>query len=209
MELSNILLWRYATKAMNGKKVDSDKVERILEAIRYAPSSNGLQPFELFVIENAEWKERIKPRTSNHAIVTDSSHLIIFAAWDNVTADRINAAFEHVIAERGDYPGLSDYRQVLIDIYTGNNDETNFNHAARQAYLALGFGLIAAANEMVDATPMEGFNPAAVDELLELEAKGLRSVAMMAIGYRDTENDWLVNMKKVRKPKAEFITELV
>ncbi len=133
---------------------------------------------------------------------------MIFAAWDDITAERINKVFEIVTRERGDYEGLEGYRQTLIDIHSANTKEANFNHAARQAYLALGFGLLTAASEMVDTTPMEGFDPAAIDELLEFNKKGLRSVAMMAIGYRDAPNDWLVGMKKVRKPKSTLFTEL-
>ena len=208
MELSKALLWRYATKAMNGQRVDDDKIERILEAIRYAPTCNGLQPFEVIVVTNPELRKRIRPVANNQPVVTDSSHLLIFAAWDNVTEERINQVFENVTNVRGDYQGVESYRQWLIDTHTANTKETNFNHAARQAYIALGFGLLTAASEMVDTTPMEGFDPAAVDELLELNKKGLRSVAMMAIGYRDVPNDWLVGMKKVRKQKSTLFTEL-
>jgi nitroreductase / dihydropteridine reductase len=208
MELSKALLWRYATKAMNGQRVDPEKIERILEAIRYAPTSNGLQPFEVIVVSNPEWKKKIRTVANNQSVATDSSHLVIFAAWDDVTPERIDAAFEHTIRERGNYQGLESYRQSLINIHTANTKETNFNHAARQAYIALGFGLLAAADQQVDTTPMEGFDPAAVDELLGLHQKALRSVAMMAIGYRDEKNDWLVGMKKVRKPASVLITTL-
>ncbi|PWV46572.1 nitroreductase family protein [Chitinophaga sp. S165] len=208
MELSDILLWRYATKAMNGQKVNSDKIERILDAIRYAPTSNGLQPFEIIVISNNELREKLQPVINNQQVVTGSSHLIIFAAWDNVTPERVNRVFDQVVAERGNSQGLVDYRQFLLMKHTEQTTDDNFNHAARQAYIGLGFGLIAAANEMVDATPMEGFDPLAVDKELGLPAKGLRSVAMMAVGYRDAENDWLVNLKKVRRPVADFVTVL-
>lgn len=208
MELSKVLLWRYATKSMNGQRVDYESIEKILEAIRYAPTSNGLQPFEVIVISNPELKVKIRAVANNQSVATDSSHLVIFAAWDDVTPERIDAAFEHVIRERGNYQGLESYRQSLINSHSANTKETNFNHAARQAYIALGFGLLAAANQMVDTTPMEGFDPAALDDLLGLHKKGLRSVALMAIGYRDEKNDWLVGMKKVRKPKSVLITEL-
>ena len=62
-----------------------------------------------------------------------------------------------------------------------------------------------AAELKVDCTPMEGFSPDALDELLDLRAKGLRSVLLLPLGYRDAENDWLVNMKKVRIPKEDFV----
>jgi nitroreductase len=84
----------------------------------------------------------------------------------------------------------------------------NFEHAARQAYIALGASLISAAFEEVDATPMEGFDPKAVDEILGLSAKGLRSVVIVPLGYRDSEGDWLVKLKKIRRPREQFVTEL-
>ncbi|MNW12679.1 Oxygen-insensitive NAD(P)H nitroreductase [compost metagenome] len=84
----------------------------------------------------------------------------------------------------------------------------NFQHAARQAYIGMSAALIAAAFEEVDSTPMEGFDPAALDEILNLKARGLRSVAIMPLGYRADEGDWLVNLKKVRRPREQFVTEV-
>lgn len=208
MEFSKLLLWRYATKAMNGKKVGQDKIDNILEAIRLAPTSNGLQPFEIILVSNPALKEKIKAIAFNQSVVTDSSHLIIFAAWENITEEKINRVFKYVTEERGIYDGLEDYRNFLIKTHVGKTIYENFNHAARQVYIGLGFGLIAAANEEVDTTPMEGFDSVALDSLLDLNSKGLKSVSMMAIGYRDTDNDWLVNLKKVRKPKVDFVTEI-
>jgi nitroreductase/dihydropteridine reductase len=89
MELLERLKWRYATKAMNGKKVADDKVNRILEAASLAPTSSGLQPFEIIVITNPEVKEKIKAIAWNQSVVTDCSHLLVFAAWDTYTEDRI------------------------------------------------------------------------------------------------------------------------
>ncbi|WP_445956975.1 nitroreductase family protein, partial [Yeosuana sp.] len=94
MELLDKLNWRYATKAMNGKKVAQDKVDRIIEAARLAPTSSGLQPFEIMVITNQEVKEKIKPVAWNQSVITDCSHLLVFAAWDTYTAERINKMFD-------------------------------------------------------------------------------------------------------------------
>jgi len=95
---------------------------------------------------------------------------------------------------------------MLLNSYPQKDAEENFNHAARQAYIAFSQALAAAAFEEVDATPIEGFDPAAVDEILGLREKGLRSCVVLTLGYRDPENDWLVNLKKVRKSKDELIT---
>ena len=92
--------------------------------------------------------------------------------------------------------------------YPPRGPEVNFQHTAKQTYIALGFALVAAAEEGVDATPMEGFDPAAVDELLGLRTKGLRSVTLMPLGYRDEANDWLLPLKKVRRARENFIIEM-
>ncbi|WP_295378709.1 NAD(P)H-dependent oxidoreductase [uncultured Pseudacidovorax sp.] len=204
------LQWRYATKKMDpAQSVPADKVERILEAIRLAPTSSGLQPFEVIVVTNPEVRQRIQAIAWNQAQVTEGSHLLVFAAWDHYTAERINHMFDLVNEERGfRNEGWEAYRQKLLAAYPGRPAEQNFEHAARQAYIGLGAAVIAAAFEQVDSTPMEGFDPAALDEILQLRARGLRSVAILPLGYRQADGDWLVNLKKVRRPREQFITEV-
>jgi Nitroreductase len=204
------LTWRYATKKMSPDKVVAeDKVERILEAVRLAPTSSGLQQFEVIVVTNKDIRAKIRAIAWDQAQVTDASHLVVFAAWDNYTADRINGMFDLVNDERGfRNEGWEAYRQMLLNTYPQRDAQTNFEHAARQAYVGLGIALTAAAFEEVDATPMEGFDPAALDEILDLRARGLRSVVMMPLGYRADEGDWLVNLKKVRRPAADFISRI-
>ena len=208
--LLNQLQWRYAAKKLNpAKAVSQDKVERILEAARLAPTSSGLQPFEIIVVTDAAVRARIQPIAWNQAQITDGSHLLVFAAWDNYTADRINMMFDLTNDQRGfKNEGWESYRQMLLGMYPQRDAEVNFQHAARQAYIGMSAALIAAAFEEVDSTPMEGFDPAALDEILNLRARGLRSVAIMPLGYRADEGDWLVNLKKVRRPREQFITEV-
>ena len=209
MELLEKLNWRYATKAMNGEKVPQAKIDNIIEAISLAPTSSGLQPFEVFVITNQAIKEKIKPIAYNQSVITDCSHLLVFAAWDTYTADRINKMFDLVNTVRGfKNEGWENYRQNLLSNYPQRDAEVNFNHAAKQAYIAFGYATIAAANEGVDATPMEGFDPTALDEILGLKEKGLRSCVVLPLGYRAADKDWLVNLKKVRKDKEDLITEI-
>lgn len=209
-DLLQALHWRYATKKMNpSKTVPQEQVEHILEAVRLTASSSGLQPYELFVVTNPALREQIQAVAWNQAQVTDCSHLLVFAAWDNYTTERINAMFDLVNAERGVInPGWEAYRQQLLNSYPQRDAETNYQHAARQAYIGVGTALIAAAQQKVDATPMEGFDPAKVDEILGLAARGLRSVVIVPLGYRADEGDWLVDLKKVRRSRTEFITEL-
>jgi nitroreductase/dihydropteridine reductase len=207
MELLDTLNWRYAAKAMNGEKVAEDKIERILEAARLAPTSSGLQPFEIFVIKNQELKEKIRPVAWNQSVITDCSHLLVFAAWDTYTVDRINYMFDLTNEIRGfKNEGWEKYRQMLLSSYPQKDAEENFNHAAKQAYIALGTAMVAAAYEKVDCTPMEGFSADKVDEILGLREKGLRSTVLLPIGYRKEDADWLVNLTKVRKPMDHLVT---
>jgi nitroreductase/dihydropteridine reductase len=209
MELLEKLKWRYAAKAMNGQKVPQEKIENIIEAISLTPTSSGLQPFEVFVITNQEVKEKIRPIAWNQSVITDCSHLLVFAAWDTYTADRINKMFDLTNAVRGfKNEGWENYRQMLLNNYPQKDAEENFIHATKQAYIAFSQAIAAAAFEQVDATPLEGFDPAALDEILSLREKGLRSCVMLPVGYRDAENDWLVNLKKVRKNREDLVTEI-
>ena len=208
MSLIDKLQWRYATKKMDvTKSVPQAKVEQILEAIRLTASSSGLQPYEVLVVTNKAIREKIKAIAWDQTQIVDCSHLLVFAAWDTYTAVRINTAFDMTEEIRNFKSEAGDiYRQKLLNGYPPRDAEINYNHAAKQAYIGLGTALIAAAYEEVDSTPMEGFDPAALDEILNLKAKGLRSVVMLPLGYRKADEDWLVNLKKVRKPKESFVT---
>jgi nitroreductase len=204
MEFYDALNWRYATKKMNGQEVPKEKLERILDAIQLAPTSMGLQPFEIFLITDPELKEQIHPIAYNQNQITESSHLLVFTAWDSISEEQIDDYVKQTSKERD----LSEEElQPLRDMLEGTakkSDEEVHNWSARQLYIALGFGLAAAAVEEVDATPMEGFNPDELDELLDLRKEGLKSISLLALGYRDAENDWLAPMKKVRRPKDEL-----
>jgi len=208
MSLIDTLNWRYACKNMDAQKpVEEEKVERILEAIRLTATSSGLQQYELLVITNKEVQAKLQAIAWNQSQVTAASHVLVFAAWDHYTEERINMMFDLTNEIRGfKNEGWEAYRQMLLSTYPMRDAELNFQHAARQAYVALGTALIAAAMEGVDSTPMEGFDPAAADEILGLRELGLRSVVLLPLGYRKEEGDWLVNLKKVRRPLEDFVT---
>ena len=191
------LNWRYATKKMDPTKtVPKDKLDVIIESIRLAPTSSGTQPFELIIVTNDKVLGDIQKAASNQAQVTDGSHLLVFAAWDTYTADRIDEVTELATEARGELPMLKAYYENLKASYLPRKDEVNFAHAARQAYIALGFAMVACAEQEVDCTPIEGFDPAKVDEILGLKARGLRSVVLLPLGFRDPTGDWLLPIKK-------------
>jgi len=207
MELLDKLNWRYAAKAMNGEKVSEEKINNILEAARLAPTSSGLQPFEIIVIKNQNIKEEIKTVAWNQSVVTDCSHLLVFAAWDTYTPERINKMFDLTNEIRNKKnEGWENYRQMLLNSYPQKDAEENFIHTSKQAYIAFGTAIVAAAFEQVDTTPIEGFDPAAVDKILGLREKGLRSVVLLPVGYRNADKDWLENLTKVRKSTEDLVT---
>ena len=208
MELLNALRWRYATKKFDSnKKVEQELVDQIVEAAWIAPTSSGLQPFEVFVISNQELKNKFVPISFGQEIVADCSHLLVFAAWDNYTAERIDGIYSQITKERKQ---PVDRYQAYVDRlkanYLARSAEVNFAHTARQVYIAFSFEMAQAASLKVDATPMEGFMNEEVDKLLCLNEKGLKSVTLLPIGYRDEANDWLASLKKVRHSKEKFIT---
>lgn len=209
MELLEALNWRYATKKMNGAKVPQEMVDKIIEAAYLAPTSSGLQPFQIISISNAELKEQIKPIAFNQTQITDGSHILVFAAWDKYTDERIDAIFNYMNTERALPLNVTDeYKAGLKEMLFARTEEQQAAHAAKQAYIGFGMAIAAAASLRIDATPMEGFINEELDELLGLKEKGLKSTTLLVLGYRDESNDWLVNLKKVRQPKHEFLTEI-
>lgn len=209
MSLQKTLNWRSATKSYNGKTIEKEELEQVLEAIRLAPSSSGLQPFKVLVITNKELREKLQPISRDQDQIKKASHILVFAAWDEYTAERVNSFFEFSNQVR-DLPDTAtdEYRLNLLGLLSKQTKEEHFVNAAKQAYIALGFGLLAAADLRIDATPMEGFDNKAVDELLDLPAQGLKSAVMMALGYKDEDTDWWNKLEKVRRSKEELFVEL-
>jgi len=206
MSLLESLEWRYATKKMNGIAVPQEKLDYILEAARLAPSSSGLQPYEIFVISNKELLEKIRPIAFNQNQITEASHLLVWAAWDGYTLEKIEATFHKLLTERGlPLTQMDDYKKMLWSMYEPRGKELQSIHTAKQAYISFSMAIAAAAEQQVDATPMEGFNPEELDKILGFREKGLKSVVILPLGYRDAANDWNANLKKVRKPMNEFV----
>jgi len=203
MSLTDDLNWRYATKKYSSQKVTSADLEKIIDAINLSPSSTGMQTYRLFVIENSEMRKELGSDSFNPQIV-EASHLLLFAAFDSISQKTIDNHIQLVAKIRAiPVEDLADFKRSLGKLLTRTDDE-NFIWSAKQAYLALGVGLIAAATLQIDASPMEGFNAKKFDEILGLKEKELKSVVLLALGYRDKEKDKYAKLKKVRIPKEEF-----
>jgi nitroreductase/dihydropteridine reductase len=196
--------WRYATKRMNGQKVPAEKLDNILKAIQLAPTSLGLQPIKILVVESPGGKAMLA-KACNQPQVMESSAMLIFCYWDSITDEKIDNYLKNISETRNqEIASLTDFRKMITGFSGSMSVEAQNIWAARQAYIALGFGLVAAALEKVDATPMEGFNTQIADKVFGLNEKGLKSVVLMAVGYRDEAKDYLVKAKKVRRSISEL-----
>ena len=208
MNLIDDLKWRYATKKYSNKKVSNEDLEAIIEAINLSASSIGMQPYRLFVIENQALKNELGEGSFNTQIA-ECSHLLVFAAFDSISQQNIDNFMAYVAKEREtNVQELADYKGKISEYLLARTDEENFIWSTKQAYIGLGTGLIAAANLKIDSTPMEGFDTVKFDKLLDLNEKGLKSVVLLSLGYRDEENDYLAKLKKVRIPKQEFAKKI-
>ena len=207
MSLIEDLKWRHAVKAYDPtKKVSEEDLNKILEAARLAPTSSGLQPFRVIVVENQELKEQMVKGALNPEVMRDCSHVLVFAAWDNYSEEKIDKVYDYHTDVRELPRGrFNSYTDQLKVIYGAQAAEENFAHTARQTYIALGLAMAQAAELKIDSTPAEGFSNEVVDEILGLKELGLKSVTLLYLGYRDSGNDWLSKMKKVRIPMDEFI----
>ena len=207
MPLLEDLQWRHAVKAYDAtQKVSEENISKIIEAARLAPTSSGLQPFKLLVVTNQDLKLELMNGALNPECMRDCSHLLVFAAWDQYTTERIDTVYDFTSDERGLPRGrFNSYTDMLKSHYGKQSAQEHFEHSARQTYIALALAMAQAAELRVDTTPAEGFDNAFVDKTLGLEAKGLKSVSLLYVGVADREKDWLSTMKKVRVSKEDFV----
>ena len=200
--------WRYATKKFDStKKISNEDLNTLKEAIRLSSSSYGLQPYTVFIIENPDLRAKIQPAAWGQSQIVDASHLIVFANRTNVTDEDIDSYLKNV-AQTRNLPdtAIKGYGDFMKGGIGAKSVEEKANWTSKQTYLALGNLLNAAAELKIDVTPMEGFVPAQVNEILGFDKLGLNASLLAPIGYRSTE-DATQHLKKVRKSNEElFIT---
>lgn len=206
MEYLDKFQWRYATKSFDkNRKPGPEQLNRLLQAADLAPSSYGIQPFSLILVEDEKMKEKLSPAAFHQPQVTEAPYVFVFAARTDLSEKHIDEYVDRIAktweVERAQ---LSDYESAMKGSVNKRTPEQRFNWAARQAYISLGFLLTAASMEGIDACPMEGFSNDQYDEILGLKEKGLSSLAMTAVGYRSPEDDFQ-HYKKVRKSLDEFV----
>jgi nitroreductase len=177
--------------------------------VQLSASSYGLQPYTVIVVQNPEIRAKLRVAAMNQPQLVEGSHVLVFAVWDAISPERVDAFLQNVSTTRGvPVEALQEYRSRVLHTVESKGVQAGFEWSARQAYIALGFGLSAAAVEGVDSTPMEGFDPAAVDTILGLRERGLKSVSILALGYRNAEADPLAKAKKVRRKADELFVHI-
>lgn len=199
------LNWRYAAKRYDPEKRISPEDWAVLrDSVTLAPSSYGLQPYKIIVVENEKIRRELRDAAYGQPQVTDASHLVVFAYKKEITRADVDNYVTRVARGRGQSAEeLLDFREMLVrqadDLRNGKQNEP---WGSRQAYIALGFLLETAALLGIDATPMEGFDAAKFDKLLGLEEYS--SVVICSLGYRDADLDWLAGQAKIRKSEEEL-----
>lgn len=199
------LNWRYATKRYDSeKKISSETIELLKEALRLTPTSYGLQPLKFLLIENPVIREKLFDFSYNQKSITEASHLIVIASFINIQSHEIDSYMNNTATIR-ELPiqQLSGYSDFLKRIINTKTAEQKTIWAQKQAYIALGVLVDTCAHLRIDATPIEGFDVNGYNEVLKLEEKGLTSTLVIPLGYRHAD-DITQHWKKVRKSEKEL-----
>ncbi|MDB5312666.1 MAG: NAD(P)H-dependent oxidoreductase [Gemmataceae bacterium] len=199
------LRWRYATKKFDPtKKIPSDVWSVLEQTLVLSPSSTGLQPWKFVVVTDPGVRKKLQPAAYTQPQIVDASHLVVFCAKAPPTPADGERHVAHTAAVRGvTVESLEGFRKMVVGA-ASRPPEEGAAWAARQTYIALGVFLATAAMIGVDACPMEGFEPARFDEILGLPAKGVKSLALAAAGYRAADDKY-ATLAKVRFPVNEVI----
>ena len=207
-ETTSALGWRYATKRfISNKKIPSEALQKILESARLAPSSYGLQPYHLFVIEDSGLREKLRLASWDQPQITECSHLVVIQARKKIDAAYIGSYID-LVSKTRDIPvdALRDFRNAMLGTVGKNPESPEIQEwAKRQSYIALGFLLLTAAQLQVDACPMEGVEGPKYDDILGTAGSEFQTVAVAALGYRSPEDETQA-YKKVRLPRERFFT---
>lgn len=209
MNIINSLEWRYATKKFDpSKKLTTQQIETLKKAFNLTPTSFGLQPIKMIVIENKELQEEFVKYCYYQRQVADASHLLVLCIENDTTTEDVNAYFDLEKEIRGTSEEvISKFRNQLVEMYKNQTLEEKQLSATYQTYIVLGNLMTVCAVEKIDNCPMEGFMPKKIDELLNLPAQNLKSVLLLPVGYR-ADDDLMSTMKKVRKPISETVIEI-
>lgn len=208
MNLKEALQWRYATKRMVDKKIPPNQMDEIIEAIHLAPTAYGLEPYKIIVTDNKELIQQIFEISCPQPVVQQCSHLLIFKTMKNLPKEYTEAHLQRMKEIRNASDEAIDVYRKKINQLIERAGEKLPAWASLQTYIAMSYATVAAANLMIDSTPIEGFNPQALDKLLNLDTTKEGTTVLLTLGYRDAENDHLLKYPKIRKPLEDLIEVL-
>ena len=200
--------WRYATKKFDAsKKITTEDLNTLKEAIRLSSSSYGLQLYKVFIIDNPEIRAQLQPAAWGQSQITEASHLFVFANQTTIDQDDINGYLKNAEQTRNLPEGtLNAYGDFMKSKLIPLAEDSKKVWTAKQTYLALANLMNAAAELKIDTTPMEGFDPVQFNAILGLDKLNLNAAVVAAVGYRHKDDD-TQHYTKVRKSNNElFIT---
>ncbi len=207
MDIVEALEWRYAVKKFDKNEILTEKsISRISKALSLTATSMGMQLLEFVIVKDEDVKNSLVEACYNQNQVSTCSHLIVLARKNTVDQGFIDAYIDR-IAEVKQLEKSSSQLTNFSNMVGGTlrmEKEKQIRWMENQVYIALGNLLTVCAAEKIDACPMEGFNPEKIDELLNLETKGLKSVLLCPVGIR-AKDDKYAKMPKVRRPIKDTI----
>jgi nitroreductase len=196
------LNWRYATKKFDpDKKISESDFNDLIEAVRLTPTSFGFPHFRIINVTNPALRTAIRETAHDNASITDASHLLAITTPYSITTELIDKYLDNVskIRDRS-LESLEPFRQSLLKL-RDRSQPTQSHWIQKQAYIGLGFLLVACATMQIDSCPMEGFDSDQARIILGLDSNQTVPV-LCPIGYRHPDDAPRV---KVRPPFHEFL----
>ncbi|MGM0634810.1 MAG: nitroreductase family protein [Bacteroidota bacterium] len=206
MDNIEALQWRYAVKKFDDTSIiPREQVDQLEKAFNLTPTSYGLQPVKLVVIQNKKTQETLMEHSFNQPQIGTASHVLVFCIENKIDENFILDNFERIKKIRNTSDEiLAPFRDFLIQDFGRKSPSKIVEWATNQAYLAMGNLLTVCANMKIDSCPMEGFLPNKYIETLQLEEKNITPVLVLPIGIR-SENDEFADFAKVRKDINETV----
>lgn len=205
MSLIDKLQRRYATKKFDPtKKLSAKQLDDLLSAVQLSPSSYGLQSYKVLVVEDPAIREQLREAAHGQSQITDASQVLVFASETAIDEALVNKYVDNIALTRHvDRTHLAGFENTMVGTVNRLSEDQKIAWSHKQAYIALGVLLTAAAEMGIDACPMEGFQAGKFDEILGLREKGLTVSVIAPIGFH-AEDDGYSHLAKVRRPKEEM-----
>ena len=209
MNIIDSLKWRYAVKKFDtNKNLSEIQIETLKEAFNLTATSYGLQPLKLVIIKNKKIQEKLVPFSWNQQQILQASHLLVICVKDNYTTKEVENYFNLVQKIRNTPDEvINPFKKFLTAEIAKKTQKELYISNKNQAYIALGNLLTVCASQEIDSCPMEGFTPDKYDEILDLTKDNLKSVLVLPVGFRASD-DYMKDLTKVRRNISDSIIEI-